>query len=1768
MLKFGAVSYTLNRTTPPAAEGKNCLGSQERLYLDRHIPAANHHNTRQTHTDECTGQDYLSLVGGIGGACVSARGSLEDPANENGSTDDQTHRRDQDEERRHDHDNNRGNEPQNDAGEAAAPEGASASKAPRIGGAKQRANENDRKTTLQIATLNVNGFGCLVRDHPDNKWGTMYRMMKEHRIGVLLLQETHLTVERKASLEKMFAKKIRIFHSEHPDAPTQKEGVAVVLNCRYLNASEATAVTIVPGRAIQVSVRGPGGDVRNLLCVYAPTSNGVNERKLFFKEISKYYEAHPECPKPHLMAGDFNNVEDALDRLPVGEGPDQSILALDELKEDLGLMLADGWRMTYPSVREYTFQRGDGRNAVFSRLDRIYIAPALFDNAREWRICDAGVKTDHSLVLVQLTSENAPVVGPGRPIFPLQLLKDKTLARSIRNRGLQAMNELELLATEGGRAEVTNAQTILCNFKRDAMKLARTREREVVPKLLADIRDTERALRATKASKTLAEANKIAEAAALAMQLRQLKQRRFKQQQQNSRATHRLYGDRPTKYWSRLHRECAPRDLIHAFEKEGQLGVSGEKTYESDPAKMAEMARTHHMNVQRDGPEVRQAEEREADIAAALGSIAARVPDDRALELGGEITYDECLLSLRCSKSGSAPGLDGLPFEFWKTLHARFTEDSRFPSRASFDVVKLLTAAFEDMRTNGVSDRTSLAHGWIAPIYKEKGERTKVVNYRPITLLNTDYKLLSKSIAVWLAEVAPTLIHRAQAGFVPGRKIQNHTQLARMMMEWSEKNDQNGAIVALDQEKAYDKIAHDYLWRVLERFGIPETLVQLIKSLYQHAVTSVMINGTLSRAYRIYRGVRQGDPLSCLLFDLAIEPLSAMIRASAVRGFNIPQYHEALKAVLFADDTTVYLSSNDDFDVLQRVLDTWCSAAKARFNMSKTEIIPLGNPAYRDKMAQTYRTTGAWMNYPRGVHIAQEGEAVRILGAFFGNGVDQVDIWTLVLTKLVAMKKPLMHAIERWKTGHATLQGKKHVVQMIVGGMTQFLTTVQRMPEIIVTRLNKIIRGYLWNDRHNTPVGMAHLYLPVDQGGLDMLDLETRSEAIDIMWLKTYLDFSSERPIWAFLADDLLANYVTKACRPKSARLRVNTFLQRWSPRIHGLPAELNGLMSIARKYGLRLEGLAFSKDIQRSMPMWDHAHTDKTRLGHLQVPSKLLDCLQLRHNAMTVNDFLQLAEVLNDTGHKPKASCKCARCAALRTTSSCTNPHQCATRAKAMADTLPAKWDPRTRQPEDYEQETMRQLEREGLSDELVPFDRRVTTHGNIGHAFRIFTEKGPTSDAVAAMELDEDGTSVEIATDGSCLENGEKSARAGAGVFVAEGSNSNRSVRLPGWMEQSNQTGEATATLIATSVASARSRVTQITDSQTTMDSLSRWRSKHEDTGFILQKNADITRATLAKLRMRHAHTIFKWVRGHNGHASNEAADLLAAAGARKPVEDSISLAIPDTFKVTGAKLQALTQKLAYRAIRRKKDKYVETRPRTEANMNRITSGIQAAFGIELHDATVWRSFRSKHVARTTSQFLWMAAHDGYMLGTHWMRTNMSDELRARAVCGTCGEIETMSHVVLECNAGGQEILWNLLKATWAHTSAEWKEPSWGTSFGAACAVFKAENGCRKVYTEQLWCILCTETLHLIWKLRCERVIQNGGAEFTVNKITNRYYATLEARLMLDRRTAMMGRGKKALRPQDVERIWLPVLEVGDGLPPKWVGNNGVLVGIKRGR
>ena len=161
----------------------------------------------------------------------------------------------------------------------------------------------------------------------------------------------------------------------------------------------------------------------------------------------------------------------------------------------------------------------------------------------------------------------------------------------------------------------------------------------------------------------------------------------------------------------------------------------------------------------------------------------------------------------------------------------------------------MLQAAFNDIQTHGVCEATKFSDSWMSPIYKEKGERTKVANYHPIMLLNTDYKLLTKVLMIWLASMALDIIHPSQAGFVPRRKLCNHMQLAHMIMHWAEANEVNGAIVTLDQEKAYNKVAHDYLWHMLEHFGIPAEYITVVQALYAKAETSVMVNGVLSSLY-------------------------------------------------------------------------------------------------------------------------------------------------------------------------------------------------------------------------------------------------------------------------------------------------------------------------------------------------------------------------------------------------------------------------------------------------------------------------------------------------------------------------------------------------------------------------------------------------------------------------------------------------------------------------------------------------------------------------------------------------------------------------------------------------------------------------------------------------------------------------------------------------------------------------------------------------------
>ncbi|KAE9394274.1 hypothetical protein BT96DRAFT_758221, partial [Gymnopus androsaceus JB14] len=183
------------------------------------------------------------------------------------------------------------------------------------------------------------------------------------------------------------------------------------------------------------------------------------------------------------------------------------------------------------------------------------------------------------------------------------------------------------------------------------------------------------------------------------------------------------------------------------------------------------------------------------------------------------------------------------------------------------------------------------------------------------------------------------------------------------------------------------------------------------------------------------------------------------LRKSELKGLEIPGKLERLIATFFADDTTVYLSENDDFNDLQKILDDWCLASGAKFNIGKTEIIPIGSPEYRDLLRQTrFLNSVDGPKIPEHIRIAQEGDAIRSLGALIGNNICQVEPWTKVLERID-------QSLDQWARSKPTMEGRRLIISMIVGGMTQYLTKVQGMPKEVEEKLTRRIKRFLWDEK-------------------------------------------------------------------------------------------------------------------------------------------------------------------------------------------------------------------------------------------------------------------------------------------------------------------------------------------------------------------------------------------------------------------------------------------------------------------------------------------------------------------------------------------------------------------------------------------------------------------------------------------------------------------------------------------------------------------------------
>ena len=476
-------------------------------------------------------------------------------------------------------------------------------------------------------------------------------------------------------------------------------------------------------------------------------------------------------------------------------------------------------------------------------------------------------------------------------------------------------------------------------------------------------------------------------------------------------------------------------------------------------------------------------EEREVDEEAGerfLSLLTQRVPPDIAQAMEAPLSLDELEAVLRRMRKKTVPGIDGLPVEFYVVF---------------WDVLGpiILEVLTEVLHTGTMGE--SLATGVISLLYK-KGDRTDLGNWRPLTMLCVDYKLLAKVLAVRLSAALPHVVHVDQTCGVKGRSVRWNLQLVRDAIAWSEDRNLPLMAVALDQQKAFDRVHRGFMFRVLERMGFSQVFVGWLQILYAEVRSMVTVNGHLGKVFRVHSGVRQGCPLSPLLYILYIEPLGAAIRADqGIRGLLVPgSGGTRVKLSQYADDTTLLLDSDECLIRSLRVIQDFGQVAGASLNFAKSSV----------------KFFGRWRgrtDVPGG--LAHCPGPLKILGVHFETANCATSNWTERLAKV-------QRKLSLWKGRFLTFVGKVLVLKADVLPSLLYLAYVFPLPVSMRRPLMRLVFDFLWGGRYEY-LSRARMMARIDAGGRDVPHLPLKLDCIFVSFLCAQLSGPTVHPSGYFL---------------------------------------------------------------------------------------------------------------------------------------------------------------------------------------------------------------------------------------------------------------------------------------------------------------------------------------------------------------------------------------------------------------------------------------------------------------------------------------------------------------------------------------------------------------------------------------------------------------------------------------------------------------------------
>lgn len=449
---------------------------------------------------------------------------------------------------------------------------------------------------------------------------------------------------------------------------------------------------------------------------------------------------------------------------------------------------------------------------------------------------------------------------------------------------------------------------------------------------------------------------------------------------------------------------------------------------------------------------------KETDTQAAdrfLSGISNQIDPAGSSTVNTPLVLEELHSAAKSFRRGRTPGCDDLPVELYVALWDLVGPD--------------LLELYEEMVVEGRMP-PSLREGMITILYKRKGERSDLKNWRPISLLNVDYKILAKVLANRLKSVIGQIIHPDQTCGIPGRRIADSLALVRDTVQYIHGRHVHAALVSLDQEKAFDRVSHEFMCRALRRFGLGEMFCSYVNVMYTDISSLVLVNGWKTDPFPILSGVRQGCPLSPLLFVCCIELFARSIRRNPeIRGITAPgPDRREVKCSLYMDDVTVFCADRRSIDTLAQTCEDFGQASGAKVNCGKSEVMLFGK----------------WfLPSSAPIPFSIKTDFIKILGVWFGAEGAALKSWEERLSKM-------RQKFGLWSLRELTIEGKTLVLRSEILPVLQYLA--QAWPPRVNTckAITRAVFHFIWSSKMDR-VKRAVMFKEPLKGGKGVPDIAT-----------------------------------------------------------------------------------------------------------------------------------------------------------------------------------------------------------------------------------------------------------------------------------------------------------------------------------------------------------------------------------------------------------------------------------------------------------------------------------------------------------------------------------------------------------------------------------------------------------------------------------------------------------------------------------------------------